>query len=55
MKILQKILALLAPPKEGGLPEDVAHLQMPRPSLVWYSVLDTEFYTHLPSFHKRRY
>jgi hypothetical protein len=40
MKILQKILTLFSPPGEG-LPEDVAHLKMPRPLLVCYSILDT--------------
>ena len=53
MKILQKILARWFPAKEEGLPEDVAHLKMPRPSLVWYSILDTGHRTYLPSFHKR--
>jgi len=53
MKILQKIFALLSPAKEEGLPEDVAHLQMPRPHLVWYSILDTGHRTYLPSFHRR--
>tara|TARA_R100001086_G_scaffold245410_1_gene176285 strand:- start:42 stop:239 length:198 start_codon:yes stop_codon:yes gene_type:complete len=55
MKILQKIFARWFPDQEEGLPKDVAHLKMPRPHLVWYAILDTEFYTHLPSFHKRRY
>ena len=55
MKILQKILALFSPPPEEGLPEDVAHLKLPRPHLVWYSILDTGHRTYLPSFEKRRY
>ena len=55
MKILQKIFTLWTPPPAEELPEDVAHLKMPRPSLVWYSILDPEHYTHKPSFDKRRY
>ena len=53
MKILQKLFARWFPAKEEGLPEDVAHLQMPRPHLVWYSILDTGHRTYLPSFHRR--
>ena len=55
MKILQKIFTLWTPPPAEELPEDVAHLKMPRPQLVWYSILDTGHRTYLPSFEKRRY
>ena len=52
MKILQNLFPRKRKPG-CKLPECVAHLAMPNPKLVGYSIIQTTYLTNTPTFNRR--